>query len=311
MAATEGSSEGDAPTQDFSSVTLRSPLMTAWQMLLGKSRQLGSFLSLPIDAAMKPLAELRPPVIVEAAKHTTTCIMLHGCYCEGDMFESMPQILNELGGDASGTRFVFPNAPLRTIDWPDGIEQGVSAWYNYFTSKGGTMDADADEIDEVHLHQVTRAMHALLDEEAELLGGNTTRIAIGGNSQGGTVALHAALSYPRPLGAVLLGCTVLMRMTRLPAVQPRSLPVFVFTVEKDQEYVPQLQKRCYDRLRAVGYAVVSHVEPGQDHYNTSIAELHHTAAWLSGALHGKALRVKYRDVPEAKGPLPSLFAFEL
>ena len=51
----------------------------------------------------------------------------------------------------------------------------------------GTPDADDDEIDEVQFEQVTRAVHAIIDGEAARLGGDTRRIAIGGNSQGGPV----------------------------------------------------------------------------------------------------------------------------
>ena len=261
----------------------------------------------PVDRLLSQPANLRPPLFVEpTAAHTHTVLLLHGMYCEGDMFADVPEILDKIGGTAAGTRFIFPNAPLRTIDWPEGTEHGVSAWYNYFTNRGGTMEQDV--LNEVHLAQVTRAIHAIIDNEAAKLGGDTRRIGLGGNSQGGTVALHAALTYPRPLGAVTCGCTVLLDVTQLPAAQPITLPVFVFTAEHDQEYLPSLQRACYDRLRTAGYTVTSHVEPGLDHYTTSIAENHHHAAWMSLSLHGKQLAVTHRDVPEAAGPVPSLFA---
>ena len=46
-----------------------------------------------------------------------------------------------------------------------------------------------------------QAVHRLLDAEVASLGGDPSRVAIGGNSQGGTVAIHAALTYPKPLAA--------------------------------------------------------------------------------------------------------------
>ena len=48
--------------------------------------------------------------------------------------------LNELGGRASGTRFIFPNAPKRSIDWPDGVEHGREA-AGPSAARGGTCTA--------------------------------------------------------------------------------------------------------------------------------------------------------------------------
>lgn len=284
----------------------RNPFIGLFEIIGKSSRQFASFLFRPLDLLLKTNAQLRDPLVFEpSTEHVNTVIMLHGMYCEADMYEQLPRIMEELGGRGSGTRFIFPTAPLRTIDWPEGTEHNVSAWYNYFTSNGGTMKQD--DTDEVHLAQVTRSIHALIDDEVFELGGDAKRIVIGGNSQGGTVALHAALSYPLPLGAVLCGCTMLLDLTPLPGMQPTTIPILIFTAEKDQEYIPPLQRRSFNRLRSVGFSVGSHVEPGLDHYTTSIAELHHMAAWISGTLNGKPLGVTYRDVPGAKGPLPSLF----
>jgi predicted esterase len=253
-----------------------------------------------MDASKEPIAKLPEALVIEpTGEHTHSVILLHGMYYHGDMFEQMPRILSRLGGSAANTRWVFPCAPIRTISWPQGAEHNVSAWYNYFGS--GT------QIDEAHLELVTREVHAIIDAEAARLGGDTTRIALGGNSQGGTVALHAGLTYPTELGALLCGCTTLLDLTPVPQRKTPALPIFIFTAELDQEYTPPFQRRCFQRLRDAGFRVISHVEPGLDHYTTSTAELHHHAAWLSLALHGQPLTVTYRDVASAPATAMSLF----
>ena len=61
---------------------------------------------------------LRPSVVVDATHaHTHTVIMLHGMAFDSSMFEELPAML---GARASTVRWVFPNAPVRTIDWPRG-----------------------------------------------------------------------------------------------------------------------------------------------------------------------------------------------
>ena len=83
-----------------------------------------------------PAGILAAALIIEpTAEHTHSVILLHGMYCTGDMFEQMPRIMSELGGQPSGIRWIFPNAPSRTISWPSGSEDGVTAWYNYYTYK--------------------------------------------------------------------------------------------------------------------------------------------------------------------------------
>jgi len=256
------------------------------------------------------VAALRPPFVVEpAAAHDSTVIMLHGMYSDGSMFEALPALVaHYAGARAGGTRFIFANAPLRDIDWPKGKEHGVSAWYNYFTANSGT--AFDDVIDEAHLAQVTDAVHELIATEVAALGGDATRVAIGGNSQGGTVACHAAMTFPGgPLGALVLGCTNLMGYTTVDASKSR-LPVFVFVAEKDEEYPPTFQKECFGRLRAAGFEVRSHVEPGLSHYTDSMAELHYRAAWVSETLHGQPVHVSFRDHPDAP-PVQAATLFEL
>lgn len=248
---------------------------------------------------------LLPPLIVgPKAAHTSSVIMLHGMYYDGSMYAALPEILAQYVGSASaaGTRFVFANAPKRTIDWPSGREEGVRAWYNYFTENGGTFECD--EIDETHMAQVARAVQVLIDAEAASLGGDYSRVVLGGNSQGGTVALHAALTHPRggELGGLFCGCTLLMRQTPVDAAR-HALPVYVFTAEKDEEFPPAFQRRCYERLREAGFAVRSHIEPGLSHYVDSTAELHHAASWVAERLYGQTkMTVMVRDVPKAKLP---------
>ena len=149
--------------------------------------------------------------------------------------------------------------------------------------------------------RVTFEIHGILDEEIARLG-DPRRVAIGGNSQGGTVALHAALSHPRglELACVVCGSTVLLRETELVAPVPADpSPVFVFSAERDAEYLPALQRLAFGRLARAGVRVTSHVEPGLDHYSESVAELHHLSAWLLLALfHEPRREVTYRDRPQ-------------
>ncbi|EOD18591.1 hypothetical protein EMIHUDRAFT_243698 [Emiliania huxleyi CCMP1516] len=167
-------------------------------------------------------AYLQPPVIVEAGgEHHYSIILLHGLGNRGSDFLPILHSFSRLGIDVSNVRFVFPNAPRRTMQWPVwGPSRGVQAWYTYFSDESGKSSADADEIATSELNASAAALLALAEAEARLaeirrdsppswiaaaLGGDFGRVFVGGYSQGGTVAAHAAVSdgAPRLAGALL------------------------------------------------------------------------------------------------------------
>jgi len=160
--------------------------------------------------------------IPPSGPHTHTVILLHGCYCNGADFAMLPQLMAELAGRdaAAGVKFIFPSAPLRTLHWPEGTEDAVSAWYDYFTSRANTMFHD--EIDLEHLASASEQMTAIVNDEISRLGGDTSRVVIGGNSQGGTLAGHVALSFGKRLGALIFMRSCLLDVTPVEIANTRS-----------------------------------------------------------------------------------------
>lgn len=79
-----------------------------------------------------------------------------------------------------------------------------------------TLDASGPEDDE-GIKKATNSIHSLIEQE-EALGIASNRIAIGGFSQGGALALYSALTYPKPLACVIgLSCWLPLHKT-FPAV---------------------------------------------------------------------------------------------
>jgi len=242
---------------------------------------------------------MRPPLVVPpSGPHTHTVILLHGCYCQGEDFSDVPELLLELCGDVhggdgmlSGIKFIFPNAPLRTLHWPQGTEFGQSAWYDYFTSCSNSMRHD--DIDEGQLAEITAELTELVRSEAAALG-DPKRVIVGGNSQGGTTAAHLALTLGEELGGLIFLRSVLMDVTPVRA-ERAALPVFVFHAPLDTEYCPALQRRGAQRLTDAGYAVTWHTEKDCDHYMYSRAELYWAAAWIALLVSGRTVTVAYRD----------------
>jgi len=232
-------------------------------------------------------------VVPPSGRHTHTVVLLHGMYCppdESDLFKALPSYVGFLG--VGGVKFVFPHAPRRTISWPTGPEANVASWYNYFTRRDGDKEYH-DEIEMAHLASQTRRLHAILDRESALLGGDASRVVLGGSSQGGTVALHAALSYGRPLGALLCLRSCLVDSVTFPKDKRNAMcktPVFVFAASDDSVYAPPLQERGYSLLESCGFHVERHIEKGLNHWEECRNELRCTAAWIGRIARQMRLR---------------------
>jgi dienelactone hydrolase len=136
-------------------------------------------------------------------------------------------------------------------------------------------------------------VHRALDAEVALLGGDASRVAVGGQSQGGCVALDAALTYRTRLAGVFALHSQLYACT---PIQPkrRSLRVQTFNGAADRCIAASLAMRSFATLIDAGYHRVRfHVEPRIAHCESSEAELR----VLSGAILGWRIVEEARDTP--------------
>lgn len=70
--------------------------------------------------------------------------------------------------------------------------------------------------------------------EAALLGGDRGRIVLGGSSQGGSLALHAASAYRYPLCALIsLRSMVMEQYTTVHEGKQSATPIYVFAGGRD------------------------------------------------------------------------------
>ena len=122
-------------------------------------------------------------VEIEAGTSPTgSVIWLHGLGADGHDFEP---IVPELQLPAGLTlRFVFPHAPVRPVTINGGM--AMRAWYDIFSlDRGGPVDEDG-------IRASGELLNELIQREQDR-GIPANRIVVAGFSQGGAIALHAAL----------------------------------------------------------------------------------------------------------------------
>ncbi|KAJ9640053.1 hypothetical protein H2199_006287 [Coniosporium tulheliwenetii] len=132
------------------------------------------------------------------AEHTHTAIMLHGRGSNGPEFseELFSMKLSGPSGNLAshfpGWRWVFPSSGM---SWSTAFQEEQCAWFDVYslTDITARQELQMDGLDE-SIRRILR----ILDEETERLGGDSTRIVLGGLSQGSATALWTLLYYGRP-----------------------------------------------------------------------------------------------------------------
>ena len=179
-------------------------------------------------------------------------IWLHGLGADGHDFEP---IVPELGLPASlPVRFVFPHAPVRPVTLNQGMR--MRAWYDIFRLGGGPEDEAGIRASEGFLRE--------LIQREKARGIEASKIVIAGFSQGGAIALQAALRYPERLAGLLALSTYLPLAPRLEeerAGKNQDLPIFMAHGTYDDIIPLQRADDSRRALEKLGYPVEWHAYP--------------------------------------------------
>lgn len=212
---------------------------------------------------------IEPPEPADAA-----VIWLHGLGADGHDFEP---IVPHLGvHNTRHIRFVFPHAPQIPVTINGGYV--MRAWYD-------VVDADlrrrADEKGVRGSEQILRDYVA--QELAQ--GIDSKRIVVAGFSQGGAIALHMGLRYPKPLAGILALSTYLPLPEAAAAQRHASnaaVPIFLAHGQYDPVIPFQAGENSRAQLESLGYSVEWHSYPMP--HAVCPDEIMDIAVWLSAVL---------------------------
>jgi phospholipase/carboxylesterase len=194
---------------------------------------------------------------VELGQPECSVIWLHGLGADGHDFEPVVPEL-DLAPEL-GIRFVFPHAPMRPVTINGGMT--MRAWYDI-----RTFDRDGPQ-DEAGIRESALLLERLIQRERQR-GSSYDRIVVAGFSQGGAIALHAALRFPQRLAGLMA------LSTWLPLAQSfrgevvdntnsaaRDLPIFMAHGSFDPVLPVEFGKTSRDVLQNAGFSVEWHEYP--------------------------------------------------
>jgi len=135
------------------------------------------------------------PVIIKPKEtHTATVIFLHGLGDSGNGWASTIAAVVP-----SYVKVICPTAPVQPVTLNGGYS--MPSWFDLTT-----LDDKGSE-DEKGIKKAAETITKMLEDEQASSGIASNRILLGGFSQGGALALHTGLRYPKQLAALVgLSC---------------------------------------------------------------------------------------------------------
>jgi phospholipase/carboxylesterase len=222
-------------------------------------------LSIPL-----PTVEINPVVAPVAV-----VIWLHGLGADGHDFEPIVPELR-LPPDLP-VRFVFPHAPEIPVTAFGG--QRARAWFDF--DPGGGADLPG-------LKRSSRQIHDLIQYEIDS-GTPAERILLAGFSQGGVMAFHTALYYPKRLAGILALSTFLADSESLGSGKAEvnaQIPILMCHGQQDVVLPMALGKSAFSTLKRAGYMVEWRDYPMG--HEVCLEEIQEISRWLQSVLgiHG-------------------------
>jgi phospholipase/carboxylesterase len=212
-------------------------------------------------------------VEVETGNHAAAAVIwLHGLGADGHDFEPLVPELDL----PFAVRFVFPHAPVRPVTINGGMR--MRAWYDLLA-----LGREGDE-DEPGIRASAAAVTELIDREVAR-GILPQRLVLAGFSQGGAIALFAALRETRPLAGVLALSTYLPMADTLEAERAaanRSTPIWQGHGSADPVIPLAFAAASCDALKSLGYDVTFKTYAME--HSLSAAEIRDFRVWLKGRL---------------------------
>jgi len=197
---------------------------------------------------------LLPAVEIETSAHPDAAVVfLHGLGDDGHGWSDVVPALRLPA--ALRVRFVFPHAPETPVTLNGGYV--MPAWYDLY-------DADlGSRVDMAGMRATRERIERLIARE-RARGVAAGRIVLGGFSQGGAVALHAALRHGERLAGVAALSAYLADAANLVAEAApanRDLPVFMAHGTADDVVRYAWGESARRALEASGWPVEWHAYP--------------------------------------------------
>ena len=214
-------------------------------------------------------------ITIEPEHQATHCVIwCHGLGADGNDF--VPLVSRLKLKNTSNIRFIFPHAPIRPVSINGNMH--MRAWFDIYSL------SNLERQDEEGIRQSIQQLSQLIDQQIAM-GIPARNIIFAGFSQGGTVALLTALSYPQQLAGVIALSTFMMLPDKFGAEATdcnKQTPIFIAHGDADPVLAIRLGKMTRDFLLGRNYPIEWHEYPMG--HEVCLKEVADISEWLGQRL---------------------------
>ena len=188
--------------------------------------------------------------------HDASVIWMHGLGASSADFADMPRIIKR-----PGTRWIFPNAPVRPVTLNNGFQ--MPSWFDIRYMVGNATTEERESREEA---ADSAAIINTLIEAEHARGIPYSRIVLIGFSQGGAMSLYTGCRFPHRLaGMVCLSGYLLFPASHLAASssENKTTPMLICHGTQDPMVPYSAGTLTRDYLKTHGWPVSFHDYPMQ------------------------------------------------
>ena len=204
-------------------------------------------------------------IINASMKHKFTFIMLHPMHCDSKYFYNFLDYfekISKVNYIFESIKFIFPEASLMDIDYPNNKLYNIKSWYNYYTCYDNINKVD--KIDIQDFENSTNRIINIIYNEAFILN-NFKHIHLVGVSQGGTLLFNILNKLPISIGGLYVIKSIYMDKY-IKLKKNLKTPIFIYSGSQDNIYNLKLQKICFKKLKNRKYDISWTIINNLDHY---------------------------------------------
>ena len=218
---------------------------------------------------------MRDPIEVEpTALHDASIIWMHGLGASAHDFADMPRIISR-----PGTRWVFPNAPVRPVTLNNGWK--MPSWFDIRYLAG---ESDGERECPIEAQESSDIISKLIEAEHSR-GVPYNRIILIGFSQGGAMSLYTGCRFHQKIaGMICLSGYLIFPETHMEASTPanRDTPILVCHGIRDDMVPFSAGQRTVDFLTENGWSVDFEQYPM--FHEVCMSEIHRVEEFLTKVL---------------------------
>lgn len=210
-------------------------------------------------------------IIYPVNNHNYTFILLHGMYSNFNSFDNFLSFFKNNYKFYDNIKFIIPDSPSITIHYSFPFQYNVKSWYDYFTCNDGICKVDKIGITEFNFQ--SKNIANIIKQERNILK-NGKNIYLIGISQGGTLTFNILNYINFNIGAIMVINSIYMdKYIKLNKIY-NKIPIFIYSLTKDEIYPYKFQKFCFKKLQKKGFkldwfinTINTHCEENFDQYD--------------------------------------------